>query len=243
MVNKNKVNYKQEDTKVVVTNNIEFEKNSIIKNNINMNKKCDPNNKELEYLKKLIDSPVIKNDPSFKFIDLGNPPCRASSNKKLPIKSSSNDKLGKKFPRRISPGLKNSDNNINTVNEFLERQKFNEYNKKQKLEYLSITNKKQYSPKINEKSQEMAKKMGDFFTRINNDVVKRSLSSKKNGCEEMFKPHINNYKPKPNPFPDFSFKIKREEKKEDPTFKPMLNKPKEYEGVRSKLQIQNNLET
>jgi len=128
-----------------------------------------------------------------------------------------------------------------SIEQFVARQKIHELKRKQNLECLSNNHPpRKFSPKINEKSEEIVSKMGDFFTRINRINLRRQPNSDsrediKAVRQGRISPILNGAGVSP--------KVIKETPKNQPALFPALNKSKEYERVESKLQLRDNLDT
>jgi len=96
----------------------------------------------------------------------------------------------------------------NKLNNFINRQKQYEIHKRQRIEYVAECIKHTGSPKINTKSKEIAERLGNFSTRMNNPKVVKLKSTK-----------LDTYHNK------------------------KLNTSKEYERVKSRLQLRDNVDT
>lgn len=198
-------------------------------------------------------SPHAVDNPECTFKPSINPLRRSSANKLSPINSSVYERLSRKSSKRISPTIERSTdaskqsevvNGKLVAENFITRQKMHACIRKQNLEYLSNNRPRDFSPKIDEKSEEIASKMGDFFTRLSRSNSKRKSRDEAKEDPNMLKlrkasPKFKRFgeSPKPNKEPD------RGQEGEQPRFLPMLNKSKEYERVESKLQLRDNLDT
>eukprot|EP00826_Nyctotherus_ovalis_P062663 TRINITY_DN910_c0_g1_i4.p2 TRINITY_DN910_c0_g1~~TRINITY_DN910_c0_g1_i4.p2 ORF type:complete len:222 (-),score=41.92 TRINITY_DN910_c0_g1_i4:133-798(-) len=124
-----------------------------------------------------------------------------------------------------------------SLEEFMQRQKLHVLRKKQRAEEGEVE--RSHSPKINDKSREMASKLGDFDER-RELISLRRMRFKFPGVKEQFTPKINKL---PKYFPKPATCAKPKEPVQTPTFSPSLNKSKEYGNIKSRLRLRDSIDT
>ena len=131
-----------------------------------------------------------------------------------------------------SKGLNNIENesSINNFKDFLNRQKLHELNKRQKLHYIANLKNRSSSPEINQRSREIAEKLGNFTSRMNHKSPCKAIVDRINEEMNTFRPILYN-NPRHIKKPITCARPKKEVKTKS------IPKSKEYSNTKSKLQI------